>query len=104
MKIINNHSRKEKIMRKVFFVVICAFLLSSCMTTHNYVGKYQEMTDFGRTNDTLYDKTKQCYVIGGLVPLGQKRVKTPQTNCDVKTQMTFIDGLVSGCTGGFFTM
>lgn len=89
-------------MRKILFLIISALMFSSCFTTHNYVGKYAEMTDFGRTNDTLFAQTKQCYVVGGLVPLGQKKVSAPKTNCDIQTKMTFVDALISGCTFGFF--
>lgn len=52
-----------------------------------------------------YSKTKQCYVLGTLVPLGQKHVPTPNSDCQIVSKFKLVpDALVSVCTGGLFTM
>ncbi|MBR4265332.1 MAG: hypothetical protein IKQ46_04665 [Bacteroidales bacterium] len=83
-----------------FLAALClaATLLPSCMTTHTYVGNYQQMTRDGVENTYVYDKGKEFYLFGGLLPLSHTHVPTPETNFDVMTKTTFVDMLISSVT------
>lgn len=85
------------------FLILFAIVVSatSCMTTRTAVGEYN--TQKGQTY--RYAKGKQCYLFWGLVPLGRTTVATPSDgNCQVRTKFGFVDWLVSGITGGIFSM
>ncbi len=89
-----------------FFAVVCiAFGLTSCLKTQTYVGDYQKLTYNDSENYYPIYTAKQCYLIGGLIPLGRKMPEqAPSDNCAVKTKVKFIDGLVSSVTFGIFSM
>lgn len=85
------------------FVVLFAMLVSatSCMTTRTSVGNFNAQQ--GQTYQ--YAKGKQCYLFWGLIPLGHTSVATPESgDCQVRTRFGFVDWLVSGVTGGIFSM
>lgn len=89
-----------------FFAVVCvSFGLTSCLKTQTYVGDYQKLTYNDSENYYPIYTAKQCYLIGGLIPLGRKMPEqAPSDNCAVKTKVKFIDGLVSSVTFGIFSM
>ena len=86
-----------------YFCIILVVLLccTSCMTTRTSVGSFTETS--GKTYQ--YSKGKQCYLFWGLVPIGRTSVATPSDGaCQVRTTFNFWDFLVSGITGGIFSM
>ncbi|MBR6279581.1 MAG: hypothetical protein IKR41_12640 [Bacteroidales bacterium] len=84
-------------------ILISVSIFSSCRVTHTYVGDYKKLTEDGEVNNYVYDETKQSYLIGGLVPLGgYKHAQTPETSCEIITQITFVDALLSGITMNFY--
>lgn len=90
-----------------FLAALClaATLLPSCMKTQTYIGDYQKLTYNGSENYYEYYKGKQCYLLAGLIPLKNNQPTTPpETNCEIKTKMTFVDCIVSGVTYGIFYM
>ena len=96
-------------MKKRFFSAVALALtmvaFSSCYSTKTYVGEYQEISHNGNADTYTYAKGKQLYLLGGLIPLGHTRVSTPKDgNCEVITQHTFLDLLISGITFENLTM
>lgn len=88
---------------KILSLVVIAALLSSCSTTHTYIGNYKYLTQDGDTNVCMFSKARQHYVLGGLVELEHRQPEIPPTkNCDIKTQTTALDALVNGFTFGIF--
>ncbi len=88
---------------KILSFVVIATVLSSCMTTHSYIGNYKQLTNDGETDVCKYSKVRQHYVLGGLVELERRQPEIPPTkNCDVKTQITALDALVNSFTFGIF--
>ena len=82
-----------------------AAMLSSCYSTQTFVGDYQKLTYNGSENFYEYYTGKQCYLLGGLIPLGKKMSENPPlTNCEICTKQRFVDMLVSGATFRIFSM
>lgn len=83
-------------------IVLCVLLLfSSCMVTRTSVGSYKEQAGTAYT----YSKGKQCYLFWGLVPIGVTSLQTPTSgDCEVRTSYNFVDWLITGITGGIFSM
>lgn len=87
-------------MKKTFLAValLCAVSLSSCYTLEYSVGNGAQKN--------IPVKGRNHYLIGGLVPL---KTTTPAdlagNEKDYKVEIThsFIDGLISAITGGFYT-
>ncbi|MCQ2280756.1 MAG: Bor family protein [Bacteroidales bacterium] len=82
-------------------LLVLAFCGTSCMTTRTAVGNFTE------SNGEIYrySKAKQCYLFWGLIPLGRTSAATPQEQpCQVRTSFNFWDALISGITGGIFSM
>lgn len=87
-----------KIICIILGVLLCG---TSCMTTRTSVGSYNQAP--GQTYQ--YSKGKQCYLFWGLIPLGRTSIATPEDGvCQVRTKFNFVDWLVSGLTGGIFSM
>ena len=87
--------------------MLVAILLStsSCYVTRTHIGEYRQETNNKRANSQLYDKSKQCWLFWGMIPLGKVTTKLPQNQCyEVRTHFGFGDFLVSGITGGLFSM
>ena len=95
-------------MKKLKFLAVLSFaamFLSSCTKTQTYIGDYQKLTYNGSENHYEYYKGKQCYLLMGLIPLRNNQPETPpETNCEIRTKLTFVDCLVSGMTFGIFGM
>lgn len=94
-------------MKKIqfLFMAVVAVLLSSCFATRTTIGDFNKLTDNGDTNVALVSKTKQCYAVSNLVPLGLKHAETPPSgNCQITTKYNALDMLVSMCTGNLFSM
>ena len=68
------------------------------MTTKTSVGSFnQEQGD-----EYKYAKSKQVWLVWGLIPLGRTDVSTPgDGNCEVITRLNVIDFFVNTLTGGF---
>ena len=89
-------------MRKFFCLTLCmAFLalpMSGCMTLNHTVGT-------GGTGDRAVASQQQWYILWGLVPLGKvdggelAKSKGVTNNYTVKSQISFVDGLVNILTG-----
>ena len=75
--------------------------LPSCMITQTSVKNFDELSG----QNYYYAKGKQNYLFWGLMPLEKPNITTPQDEpCQVRTQQTFVDGLVSTITAGIFSM
>jgi hypothetical protein len=90
-------------MKKRFFNVLCGtllcgFLLTSCYTYTSVVGDGAQGSD---------EVTKwNHYLIYGLAPVGvsdSKEMSGGAENYEVKTRITFVNGLLSGLTFGIYT-
>jgi len=87
-------------MKKSLLLLIIICTLSSCMKTKTTVGKFKEMEG----TEYVHSRTKQMWLFWGFLPLGRSNAKTPEGgNCQIITKFTFVDALISGLTGGFFT-
>jgi hypothetical protein len=87
-------------MKKLLLITSLALTMVSCMTTKTPVGKYIETPG----KEYTYAKGKQFWIFWGILPAGRTNVNTPSDgNCQVVTKYTFIDLLISGCTGGLVT-
>ncbi len=90
--------------KQITSILLCAMMavaLNACMITKTAVKDYKET----QGHEYVYAKGKQCYLFWGLIPLGFTNVSTPaEQPCQVKTYFNFWDWLVSGITGGIFTM
>ncbi len=92
-------------MKKVIFILVTALLLPACMSNRINIGNYHETKKTEKTKTYTYDKVKQCYLFWGLVPLGRPQPEMPASgNFQVRTYYNFWDALVSGLTGGIFSM
>ena len=90
-------------MKKSSIVLFLSMLLflPSCMTTQTSVRNFDEISG----QDYYYAKGKQNYLFWGLMPLGKPNLSTPQVEpCQVRTEQSFVDGLVSTITAGIFCM
>ncbi len=87
---------------KILFVLLAIVIsTTSCMTTRTSVGSFNVQ----QGQIYQYAKGKQCYLFWGLIPLGHTSVNTPgDGDCQVRTKFGFVDWLVSGITGGIFSM
>lgn len=84
-------------MKKIILHLAATLILSSCMTTKTYVGKYQEQTG----KEYKYSKTKQIWILWGLIPVGRTHAPTPADgNCLVITRFNVTDAIISSLTGG----
>lgn len=82
-------------------MLVLTFCGTSCMTTRTAVGNFTEANG----EVYRYSKAKQCYLFWGLIPLGRTSAATPQEQpCQVRTSFNFWDALISGITGGIFSM
>lgn len=90
-------------MKHVRFLVclaIASMCLCSCMVTKTAVGNYKE------NKGQVYEYSKDCqgYLFWGLLPVGKCHVDTPKDQaCQVRTQTTFVDGLISSITAGIYS-
>ena len=88
---------KMKMFKIVCLVLLSVFLLSSCFTYKTAVGD-------GPMGE---EKVKQWnhYLLWGLVPIGvsdNKEMAGGAADYEVKTQTTFLNGLISGLTAGIY--
>ncbi|MDD6002270.1 MAG: hypothetical protein PUC50_08810 [Bacteroidales bacterium] len=89
----------------ILFLAAVAIVLSSCFATRTTVGDFNQQTNNCDTNIAIVSKTKQCYAVYHLVPLGLKHAETPPSgNCQIKTMYNPLDMLVSMCTANLFSM
>lgn len=92
-------------MRKAIQTIILCFTilsLDSCYVNRTTVGD----GPVGKDGPTArYSHAKQLYLFWGAVSLGQSQPVIPQgCGFQVKSSFNFIDMLVSGLTGGIFSM
>lgn len=89
----------KKTLLSLAFVTI---FFTSCQVTRTTIGN----GPIGKQPDNqTYSKTKQMYLIRGIIPLGFAQVQLhPSGNYQIKTSKKFIDCLVEGLTFGVFTM
>ncbi|MDR3129830.1 MAG: Bor family protein [Tannerellaceae bacterium] len=87
-------------MKKVFCVLCCVALLSSCYTAKLVVG--EEAAAY-----TKVASVKNHFLVGGLIPLknqyGTKEIAGNAKNYVVQTQHSFVDLLVGALTSGIYT-
>ena len=95
-------------MRKSLILLVLAlvaFFCQSCFSTRTTVGDYHVTKKSSKAESYTYAKGKQVYLFWGLAPLGRTRVAVPPTgNCEIRTYFNFWDVLLSGITGGLFSM
>jgi predicted small secreted protein len=87
----------KKIIRLSVVVFCTSMLLTSCYTYTSVVGR-------GAQGNTQVKKWNH-YLINGLVPVGvsdSKEMAGGATDYSVKTEMSFVNGLVSGLTFGIY--
>jgi len=87
-------------MKKLSFISAFAFsvMLTSCYSYTTVVGQGAQ--------GSQQTKAKNHYLIGGIVPVGvsdAKQLAGEAQNYTVKTEMSFVDGLLSAITGGIYT-
>lgn len=92
-------------MKKLFLLLVIAFMCQSCFTTRTSVGDYRISTKVDKASAYNYSKVKQVYMFWGLVPLGRARAAVPSHgNCEIRTGIGFGDFLVTLLTGGIISM
>lgn len=92
-------------MKKLLLFLVLAFVCQSCYTTRTSVGDYRIATKVDKASSYTYSKTKQCYLLWGLIPLGHAQTAVPRdSHCEIRTGFGFVDFLVSIITGGIFSM
>jgi len=81
----------------ILAAIVLSLSLNSCMTTKTQVGEYNSMSGLPQK----YSKTKQIWILEGLIPIGRTSVNTPSDgNCEITEKFAFGDVLISGLTGG----
>ncbi|HWB62200.1 MAG TPA: hypothetical protein VG603_01730 [Chitinophagales bacterium] len=85
----------------ISFILLTLFSLNSCYVNRTTVGA----GPVGKAEAVKYSKTKQMYLLWGLIALGQSNPPAP-ADCgyQVKSAFNFWDALVSSLTGGIFSM
>lgn len=90
-------------MKKFLFACVCILCLSSCYNTRILVGDVKHKDPVVKINSEW-----NHHLIGGLVPLGNATMNAEEylaghKNYVVKTNMNFLNMLVSGITFGIYT-
>jgi hypothetical protein len=83
-----------KKIRTLLFALTIAFAISSCYTLEHTVGS-------GAKGNVTTSK-RQWYILWGLVPLNEvnsKDLAGGAANYNVRSQHTFVDGVISAITG-----
>ena len=78
----------------IAFAMICSFLLTGCYTIKHTVGQGAQ------GHDTTTER--QWFVLFGLVPINEvdtKAIAADATDYTIKTEMTFVDGVIGAFTG-----
>jgi len=89
---------KTKLLKLVAGALICMFTMTSCYTYNVVVG------DGAKGNTEV--KEWNTYFLFGLIPANTsdaKQMAGGATDYNVKTQMTFVNGLLYGITFGIYT-
>ena len=84
-------------MKKILLFLVSVFVFTSCYTTWTIVGDYTQLEKQG-LKSYQYDKDKQFYLFGGLIPLGHSHVRTPNEPCEIKSKFKVGDLLISAIT------
>lgn len=88
-------------MKKTLLTFAIAGAMTSCMVTRTTVGSGPVGND---PTAKVYSKIKQGYVLNGLVPIGTRQVKLPETAAyQIKTSKKVGDALITGITFGIYT-
>jgi Bor protein len=88
---------KTKFLKLVAGALLCMFMMTSCYTYTTVVGE-------GAKGNTEV-KEWNSYLLFGLIDVGTsdaKQMAAGATNYDVKTQMTFVNGLLYCVTFGIY--
>jgi hypothetical protein len=86
---------------RLSLIALILFGLNSCYVTRTTVGDGPK----GKAEAVKYDKSKQFYLFWGLMALGHNQPQLPaECGFQVKSVFNFWDMLVSGITGGIFSM
>ena len=88
-------------MKKLLICIISLVLFTSCYTTWTTVGNYKQLEQQG-LKTYQYDKSKQYYLFGGLIPLGHSHANTPNEPCEIKSKFKFGDFLITAITCDIF--
>lgn len=90
-------------MRKIFIAAVIALALTSCYNNRILVGNVSE-------NDPVVEVQKQwnSHWLYGLIPGGKTNLKAEEfvkgrQNYVVKTNQSFVNGLINGLTMGIYT-
>ena len=81
-------------MKKMFAVILIFVFAVACSTHIHTVGTGPRIGQ--------EEKAKQWYILWGLVPLNNVNTNAlagGNTNYEIKTSTTFVDGLIGGVTG-----
>ena len=89
--------RKFMLMKKILLFLVSVFVFTSCYTTWTVVGDYTQLEKQG-LKSYQYDKDKQFYLFGGLIPIGYSHARTPNEPCEIKSKFKFGDFLLSTIT------
>lgn len=88
-------------MKKLLICIISLVLFTSCYTTWTTVGNYKQLEQQG-LKTYQYDKSKQYYLFGGLIPLGHAHANTPNEPCEIRSKFKFGDFLLTTITCDIF--
>lgn len=84
-------------MKKILIFIVSLVFFTSCYTTRTTVGNYKQLEKQG-LKTYQYDKDKQFYLFGGLIPLGHSHANTPNEPCEIKSKFKIGDLLISALT------
>lgn len=89
---------KRRLLKILGGTLLSCFLLTSCYTYTTVVGDGAQ----GNKEVTKWNH----YLVCGLAPIGvsdSKEMAGGAENYEVTTKLTFVNGLISGITGGIYT-
>lgn len=95
---VKNLIMKNNLLKLATGMLLCIFLMTSCFTYVSVVGEGAQ----GNQEVTKWNH----YVVYGLAPVGvsdSKAMAGGAENYEVKTEQTFVNGLVAALTFGIYT-
>ena len=85
----------------ILLAILVTMFSTSCMVTKTNINSFENVHEGTRQ----YSKQKQFYVLFDLIRVGHTDAKTPSNGqpCQIKTQVTFLDGLIKLLTAGLIS-
>jgi len=86
---------------KISLLFLILLSLNSCFVNRTTIGN----GPIGKGESVRYSHKKQMYLFWGLMALNQSQPQLPaECGYQLKSSFNFVDALVSGLTGGIFSM